>query len=469
MLKGRARAPVEELLRLLRSGPDPDGALQRLVTLAERSSADLSGPLGVELAPLAGASRGLWDALLRHPDWISSEPAPSDEPRQLVQHRMIDIALNDLHGRWDLTQVARSLSDLADKTARLAIDLARRGIRERFPDIDQLPVAIIALGKWGGQELNYASDIDLLFVYEPGEVEPELARRLANRIATAFIDSLSRPTSEGIAFRVDADLRPEGTTGPVVRTLESYRSYYARWGEAWEFQALVKARPAAGDVNVGKKFMDMATEFVWPDSLSPESIRLLRQLKTRAEETADHDDIKRAPGGIRDVEFSVQLLQLIHGRMDTELRSPGTLEALAALAAGDYVRTDDAEALSDSYRFLRTVEHRLQMWQMTQTHRLPPDRENLALAMGYRSGERRAIDLFNADLTRHRALVRSLHERLYYGPMLETFAAASSDGLTRERAGARLQALGFVDVASAAQAIEHLTTDLSRRDRKSVV
>jgi glutamate-ammonia-ligase adenylyltransferase len=453
------------LLRVVRSGPDPDGALQRLVTLAERSDVDLASSLGLELAPLAGVSPGLWQSLLRHPEWTTSTPSAGDDPRPFVQRKIIEIALNDLHGRWDLARVTGTLSDLGDEAAALALELTRRSLRERFPAVDSLPFAIVALGKWGGRDLNYASDIDLLFVYEPGEVEPDLARRLANRLAIGVIDHLSRPTGEGLAFRVDTDLRPEGTTGPITRTLDSYRSYYARWGEPWEFQALIKARAAAGDAGLGDRFARMTAEFVWPETLSPESVRQLRQLKIRAEEAAEPEDIKRSPGGIRDVEFSVQLLQLIHGRMDTELRSSGTLEALAALANGGYVHTDDANALSESYRFLRNLEHRLQLWQMAQTHRLPADREQLALALGYRAGPASATDQFNSDLARHRASVRVLHERLYYRPMLETFAAASAGGLTRERAEERLRALGFVDIANAIQAIEHLTTGFSRRSR----
>lgn len=465
IINGHPTPAAEVLLREVRSGPDPGGTLQRLITLAERSGADLMGPLGLELAPLAGASRGLWDSLLRHPEWALATAEESVDPRLLVQRRTIEIALADLHSRWDLSRVARALSDLADEVAGLTLDLSRRDNRVRFPEIDRLPIAIIALGKWGGRELNYASDIDLLFVYEPGGLDEEVARRLANRLAVAFIDLLARPTAEGIAFRVDTDLRPEGSLGPLIRTVNSYRNYYERWGEAWEFQALLKARPAAGDKTLARDFMEMASSLVWPPSLNPESVRALRRLKARAEEAADPDDIKRAPGGIRDIEFSVQLLQLIHGRMDSELRPQGTLEALDALAAGDYVRAEDAQGLAESYRFLRTVEHRLQMWQMSQTHRLPSDREQLALAMGYRSSQSNAAELFNADLTSHRAQVRSLHERLYYRPLLEAFAAAPAKGLSRERAAERLQALGFNDVAGAAQAIEDLTAGLSRRSR----
>ena len=147
-----------------------------------------------------------------------------------------------------------ALSDLADETVAFTIDQARSELAGRFPGIEDVSLAVIALGKWGGRELNYSSDIDLLFVYDHGAGSGEESRRLANKLATALIDGLSRPTSEGIAFRVDADLRPEGGTGPLVRTLDSYRGYYEKWGEAWEFQALLKARFAAGDRELGERF-----------------------------------------------------------------------------------------------------------------------------------------------------------------------------------------------------------------------
>ncbi|HUP16860.1 MAG TPA: bifunctional [glutamine synthetase] adenylyltransferase/[glutamine synthetase]-adenylyl-L-tyrosine phosphorylase [Acidimicrobiia bacterium] len=464
IVDGQPAPDYEGMFLAVRGAPDPDGTWHRLATLAERGIS-LAGRVGVELAALASTSKSLWDSLLRHPEWLEVPAAPRGDPRLYVQQRIFDIVLADIHHRWDLETVTMALSDLADEAVALTIEQARSELAAKYPGIEDVSLAVIALGKWGGRELNYSSDIDLLFVYAPSEGNADESRRLANKLATALIDGLSRPTFEGIAFRVDADLRPEGGTGPLVRTLESYRTYYEKWGEAWEFQALLKARFAAGDRELGDRFLSTVGEFVWPATISSDSIRRLRQLKTRSEEAADPDDIKRAPGGIRDVEFSVQLLQLVHGRADPELRSPGTLPAISALTAGGYVRQDDADALADSYSFLRNVEHRLQLWQMAQTHRLPPDRQQLAFAMGYRPSERSAVDQFNTDLSGHRHQVRSLHERLYYRPLLEAFAAASPTGLARERAVARLEALGFVDLRAAAQAIEDLTTGMSRRSR----
>ena len=469
IVDGRPSTAAHELLVSIRAAPDPEGTLQRLIALAERSRLDVGDRLLSDLVMLAGASKGLWDSLVRHPEWLDPASPTSDDPRHLVQRRMIDIALADLNGRWGLEEVVTSLSDLADEALAQARTQVLATLEDRFPGIEHLPFSVIALGKWGGRELNYASDIDLLFVYEPGGYSPDDSRRMAQKLAGALIDRLAAPTAEGIAFRVDTDLRPEGSTGPLIRTIDSYRAYYERWGESWEFQALLKARPAGGSPDLGARFVAMTEDYVWPASISPDSIRALRQLKARAEDAADPDDIKRAPGGIRDIEFSVQLLQLIHGRADPELRAPGTLPALAALTAGDYVKADDAQALAESYRFLRKLEHRLQLWQLAQTHRVPSDRQQVARAMGYRDGDQMAAAQFDADLRAHRNRVRKLHELLYYRPLLESFAAIPAShgygGLSRDRAEARLEALGFLDLRNAALAIENLTTGLSRRSR----
>lgn len=459
---GDLRDEAVALLRAIRSGADPLGTLKRILALAERTDFPLTSPQAKEWALLAGASKGLWDSTLRHPEWLNGSPPSRTtigtvDPRVIVQERLVEIARHDLIGDWSLDRVAAEVSATADAAARLALALATERFQERSPDKPLPAFAVIALGKWGAQELNYASDIDLVFVAEPSGED----LRPAVRLATSFIDLLATPTAEGLAFRVDAGLRPEGTTGPLVRTLSSYRAYYERWGEPWEFQALLKARPVAGNTDLGNRFRQMVDDFAW--KLSPEAVRELRKLKQRAEEEADDDDIKRAPGGIRDVEFTVQLLQLIHGRADPNLRVTGTFPAIEALIDGGYVGADDAVALIDSYRFLRTLEHRLQLWQMTQTHQLPADRSDLALNMGYRPGDQSAVDQLNRDLTEHRRRVRELHEALYYRPLLEAFT--SSTGLSREQANDRLAALGFQDPVGAARAFETLTSGLSRRSR----
>ena len=460
LVDGEVTAAAEEILRLVISGPDPTGTLNRLLALAERAHFDPASADTLSLVALAATSPGLWQALLRHPEWLEVGAGQPSDPRVLVQSSLIAIARDDLTNGASLETTTLRLTKVADRAAALALGAATAEVARRHPDRPLPRLAVIALGKWGGRELNYASDIDLVFVYEPHE-EPERDRRLALRIATGFIENLATPTAEGIAFRVDAGLRPEGSTGPLVRTLEGYRAYYENWGEAWEAQALLKARPSVGDRELGERFIGAVSGFVWPDELAPDAVRELRQLKQRAEEKADPNDIKRAPGGIRDVEFTVQLLQLIHGRADHRLRVTGTLEALTVLAGGDYVRAEDADALADSYRFLRTVEHRLQLWQMSQTHRIPVDREPLSLSLGFRAGARTAVEQFNDNLAFHRRRVRELHEALYYRPLLEAFSSATALGL--DKANERLEALGFVDVSGAAKAFESLTAGLSRR------
>ena len=189
---------------------------------------------------------------------------------------------------------------------------------------------------------------------------------------------MSTPSEDGIVFRTDANLRPEGRQGPLTRTLASYTTYYDEWARTWEFQALVKARPVAGDRELGERFMAVATPRVWPEKLDPDAIREIRAMKERAEEITERKgigdrELKRGRGGIRDIEFAVQLLQLVHGRDDATVRSPTTLDALHELADGGYVERADADRLDRAYQFLRTVEHRLQLYDEQQTHLIPSD------------------------------------------------------------------------------------------------
>ncbi len=328
------------------------------------------------------------------------------------------------------------------------------------------------MGKWGGRELNYSSDIDVLFVYDvPPDCDPAVARDYAARVAAQFIALLADITSDGIAYRVDADLRPEGKNGPLARSLDSYRAYYERWAETWEFQALLKARPVAGDRELGERFLALVEPFVYPDTLDSEAVRTVRHTKSRLENRAARPgaamDVKRGSGGIRDVEFPVQLLQLVHGRFDTGLRTPNTLELLAALDEFGYVRSEDAAALADSYRWLRDLEHRIQLFDLRQTHELPADRrarERIAKAMGYRDdAEATALDRFEEDLVAHRSMVRGIHQRLFYRPLLEAFAASPTVRLSEEGVGRQLAALGFRDVDGARRAFDDLTAGLSRR------
>ena len=258
-----------------------------------------------------------------------------------------------------------------------------------------------------------------------------------------------------------------------MRSVESYEAYWERWAKAWEFQALLKARPAAGDADLGAQFLAAAQARLWALPFDSDALRSLRAMKARTEQEVERKgagarDLKRAAGGIRDIEFSVQLLQLVHGRHDPELRSPTTLVILAELAAAGYVDPDDAHTMARAYRFLRTAEHRLQLADGHQVHTVPTDveaRARLARTMGYRdTSAAGALGAFDEVLAHQRATVRSIHERLYFRPLLEAFAGAEG-GLTAGAAEARLAAFGFADADRTRQAVRELTRGLTRRSR----
>jgi [glutamine synthetase] adenylyltransferase / [glutamine synthetase]-adenylyl-L-tyrosine phosphorylase len=382
-------------------------------------------------------------------------PVDLDDAESLRRWKRLEllrIAARDLLGIDDLVAVGRNLATMADAVLQGACRLAEAS-----------GLAVIGMGKLGGNELNYASDVDVLFVATDAEAGERQARAVME-IARS-------------CFRVDADLRPEGRDGPLARTLGSYRSYWERWAEPWEFQALLKARPVAGDAELGDAFSSAAQERVWGKAFDADALRYLRSMKARAEgELARRHltdrEVKRGRGGIRDIEFAVQLLQLVHGRHDTGIRSPTTLTALADLADAGYVGADDASSLAESYRFLRAVEHRLQLVDEQQVHAVPTDRAaltRLARVMGYRDSlGLDAPALLTADLRQHQATVRSIYERLYFRPLLEAFAvvpATGDGGLSAEAAETRLTAFGFTDMERTRVALRELAGGLTRSSR----
>jgi glutamate-ammonia-ligase adenylyltransferase len=376
--------------------------------------------------------------------------APDAGPDEVVRWKRLEllrIAARDLLG---LDRLETTVALLAE----LAADVF--GVACRIVDAGEL--AVIGMGKLGGRELNYASDVDVVFV---GADE---------RTARAVVDVARR------CFRVDLNLRPEGRNGALVRSVESYEAYWQRWAEPWEFQALLKARPVAGDESLGRAFAAAADVHLWERRFSADDIRAVRALKARTEADVTsrgagrgEREIKRGPGGIRDIEFAVQLLQLVHGGADPELRSPSTLTALAELADAGYVERHDAERLADAYRFLRTVEHRLQLRDEQQVHELPDEPamlDRLARVLGYvATGDTSAPDALLGDLRRTRTDVRSIHERIYFRPLLEAFAAGDATPLTAEAAERRLTAFGFTDAARTRQAVSELTRGLTRSSR----
>jgi glutamate-ammonia-ligase adenylyltransferase len=435
------------LSRLVETRPD---ALDRL-----RESAALARTVVTVMAASPFLTRTcVTDRLaldvLAHPDRPLAPLAPMSRWKTL---ELLRIAAQDLSGEVSLEEVGQSLAEVADGVLMAAA--TQTGVGE--------DIAVVAMGKLGARELNYGSDIDIMLV-GAGDPHPMLG--------------LARQT-----WRTDLDLRPEGRAGVLVRSLASYQAYWDRWAQTWEFQALLKARPAAGNPQLGSDFAQEAARRVWGRPLGADDLRSLRAMKARAEQTvARHGlsqrEIKLGRGGIRDIEFAVQLLQLVHGREDEGLRPPATLAALAALAAGGYVAHADAEGLGSAYRFLRAVEHRLQLFEDRQVHAVPasgPSRAHLARVLGYRDGRSAsALARFDADLARHQTTARTIHERLFFRPLLEVFSAAgrkapgapeAAAGLGPAAVSERLAAFGFSDATRTRDAVVELTQGFSRTSR----
>jgi glutamate-ammonia-ligase adenylyltransferase len=387
--------------------------------------------------------------------------------RTAYRRELLAIAGRDLAGDLDLQVVTELLADLAGHTLQAALAVAATALPNGAAPCR---LAIIAMGKTGARELNYTSDVDVVFVAEPSGEDGNVDAALAT---AARLAGETMRLCHAATWEVDANLRPEGKAGSLVRTLASHETYYRRWASTWEFQALLKARPVAGDLELGRAYQDVISPLVWTAAERPDFVTDVRAMRRRVVEhipaSVGERDIKLGPGGLRDVEFAVQLLQLVHGRGDETLRVPETLPALEALRDGGYVGRDDAVSLIDAYRFLRAAEHRLQLRRLRRTHLLPeqPDRLLwLGRAMGYRAdrrGDARAV--FEAEWTLHAREVRRLHEKLFYRPLLEAVARVPSEGLrlTTAEAGRRLAALGFADPSAALRHIESLTAGLSRR------
>lgn len=354
------------------------------------------------------------------------------------------------------------LTWLADAALTAALAVAVRSV---YGDgqIDA-ELAVIAMGKCGAGELNYISDVDVVFVAEPAS--PTITRVAAEmmRIGSACF------------FDVDANLRPEGASGALVRTLDSHRAYYRKWAETWEFQALLKARPMTGSMALGQAYAEAIAPLVWEASQRESFVQDVQAMRRRVLENVPADvrgrELKLGPGGLRDVEFAVQLLQLVHGRIDDTLRARNTLEALAALARAGYVGREDARVLTDAYEFLRLLEHRLQLQRFKRTHQLPePDDEKrnrwLARAAGFTADQRgTASEALYRELKRVRRDVSDLHERLFYRPLLGAVADMSvgEATLSADAVKAQLAALGY---RHPARAFDHLSALVKGTSRKA--
>jgi len=399
-------------------------------------------------------------------------PARREALVRAYRRALVQLAARDLAHNWPVDDVAAELADLADGVLEAGLALARA---ERPQDAALTRLSVIAMGKAGGRELNYVSDVDVVFVAEPAQgvgmppVDDTAAMAAANRLAAGLIRVLSDSGAGGAIWEVDAALRPEGKAGPLVRSVAGHTVYYERWAETWEFQALLKARPAAGDLEVGQAYADAVGPFVWTAARRPNFVEDVQRMRRRVEEHVPSDqrerELKLGRGGLRDVEFAVQLLQLVHGRSDVMLRSPTTLVALEALATWGYVGRDDASQLASAYRFLRRLEHRIQLQRLQRTHLLPDsdaELRRLGRSLGYRTDP--AAELLE-ERRRHATVVRRIHEKLFYRPLLQAVARLEPGEarLTPEAARDRLVALGYVDPEGALRHIRALAAGVSRR------
>lgn len=356
--------------------------------------------------------------------------------------------------------VTLELSHIADQVLATALALARAEV----PDWRVARFAVLACGKAGAQELNYLSDVDVVYLVEPSEEGADSAKAIAigTRLAAAMSRICSAHTRAGTIWPLDAALRPEGKAGPLVRTLASCRAYYDKWAKNWEFQAMLKARPAAGDPALGEAFVEMLAPKVWSaahaEGFLPE-MRAMRERVISLIPAAEADrDVKLAAGGLRDTEFSVQLLQLVHGRADDTLRHRGTLRALEALVAGGYIGRSDGAALAGHYRAQRVLEHRIQLARLRRTHLLPDEQE----ATGVLARTARIADVDELWRTSRRD-VRRLRQRIFFSPLLDVVAGVPAESLlSRTAAVERLQALGFLDARTALAHMEALTHGTSR-------
>jgi [glutamine synthetase] adenylyltransferase / [glutamine synthetase]-adenylyl-L-tyrosine phosphorylase len=525
---GGAEVPAPELLSALAAASSPDQALAALVRM--RPGPELLAALRADpvlrdrLTAVLGASAALGNHLARHrADWRllsgdasfppipesairaellaavgaaagegqdgdepAAEPAriggrdPATELRVAYRRRLLQLAAADLTGALALDTVMARLADLTVAALDAALAIARS---ELPPGMPGSRLAVIAMGKCGARELNYASDVDVIFVSgaEAG------ALRTATALASGMIRVCTQSTPEGPLFAIDPNLRPEGRDGPLVRTVASHLAYYQRWAKTWEFQALLKARFAVGDAALGAEYLAAVTPLVWTAAQREDFVPDVQAMRRRVVASLPPGDagreLKLGPGGLRDIEFAVQLLQLVHGRGDDSLRQPGTLPALAALATGGYVGRADAAAMASAYRFLRGVEHLVQLRQLRRTHLLPEDpallrqigralrrmrldpAEPARPSGGHEAAVGDPADEVLAKWRQHATQARQLHEKLFYRPLLEAVAMLPGEAtrLTPAAAADRLEALGYLDPAGALRHLQALTSGVSRK------
>ena len=458
------------------------------------------------LTTLFGGSEALSTLLITHPDWLElldpevlkfsrrkqglraeveawlkpmietrDYPAALSRSREFKQREMLRVGARDLARLDRATGITQELSDVADVCLEAVWRICYRQMVERHGEPwgqdangRWVPVTacVLGMGKLGGQELNYSSDVDVLFVYsEEGGAfkerpaknqKPSLSNhQFFNRLAEAFIAEVSRLSDAGTLYRIDLRLRPEGESGPLTRSLAGYENYYAQWGQTWERMMLIKARGVAGDAGLAAEFLEMVQPFRYPRSISESVLTEVGDLKDRIENEVVgsakiETNVKLGRGGIREIEFIAQALQLLHAGRQPFLQGAQTLPCLQKLAQYELLAAAEAGSLTEAYIFLRDVEHRLQMESNLQTHTIPdnrPAQERLARLMGFPT-----LAKFMAAHRKHRANVRSIFDKVLKSGSGKAAAASS---LPRHLEGAEkewkeiLGRHGFKDVNKA--------------------
>ena len=508
---------LDEVLHLSSLAPSPDSALNNLETILKAQD-----PAEAEeflkdrenlprLITIAGSSQLLTNILVKNPSyfgWLFNRgglrerrdpgsfseglkgmaPRPEDHEsagralRLFRNREFLRIGLRDLAGLSGLEETARELSDLASASLGFALEVSLRALKKEFGEPistgedgkKEATFTVLGLGKLGGRELNFSSDIDIIYIYSSDRGETEGGGREGSRISlhdffvrlsTSVTRLISGVTGEGTVFRVDLDLRPEGKSGDMANSLRSMEIYYESWGRPWERAAMIKARPVAGDMALGEEFLRMIRPFVFRRYLDFTSIEEIKGMKEKINlsllrKNPDEVDVKLGQGGIREIEFFCQALQLIHGGKDPEIREKGTLKTLDALLSKGYIGEKEAGPLKEGYVFLRNLEHRIQIVEGRQTQAIPAhpaELERLARMMGFKdTAGKRAGDFFWDEYRKRTEAVHEVFRSLFYRSAGEAGERAPKDVLmllgadiTGEEAEEGLKRLGFKDSASA--------------------
>ncbi len=473
---------VNDLESIIKSAPDPQRTAQYLKLLENALGKDWLKRIHTEefkvLCALISGSEIIAERLVSNPEWlrdilnlenlksksskerlkrqIKTELAPLIDSQEygkalatlriFKQKQTARIAARDLSGIATIEEILEEISDLADVCLDSVYEILWAQFTNKFgAPYHKDPLsnrwvntsfAVIGLGKLGGRELNYSSDIDVIFVYtdegllsrQPPQPDTELTKGMSNhqfftRLAEAFIFEVSNPAPEGRLYRIDLRLRPEGKSGPLVRSIESYENFYAQYGQTWERLMLIKARGVAGDDRLANEFIETIQPFRFPRSVSERVLEDISEMKERIEnevvKSGELDrNIKLGRGGIREIEFIVQLHQLIYGGKMPFIQEANTLACMKKLSAYELLPMQEVQALQEAYKFLRKLEHRLQMEREQQTHTIPSQKENkirLARLMGFED-----IKSFTAALRFHTSTVRKIYRKYFYAKKTKT-------------------------------------------------